>query len=117
MSDMTKAKTDLFDAETVAMAEFAHAMSHPARITILRHLMLHGAQTCGQIVEALPLAQATVSQHLKALRSAELVTATEDGPRVTYALSGERIRHFCHAFQAALGTAGMPGEITQTCHI
>jgi len=107
----------LFDAETVAMADFARAMSHPARIAILRRLMEEGAQTAGQLVAALPLAQATVSQHLRALREAELVVATEAGTRITYALEGARIRHFCHAFQQALGTAGVPTEAMRACHI
>ncbi|MDP0500755.1 MAG: metalloregulator ArsR/SmtB family transcription factor [Verrucomicrobiota bacterium JB022] len=114
---MTRTKANLFDAETTAMADFARAMSHPARIAILRRLMELGPQTAGQLVEALPLAQATVSQHLKALREAELVTATEEGPRVTYRLQGARIRHFCHAFQQALGTAGVPTEAMLACHV
>ncbi len=68
-----------------AVATIAKALSHPARVAILRTLATRPC-ICGEIVDVLPLAQATVSQHLKVLRSAGLITGTVDGPRSCYQL-------------------------------
>jgi len=75
------------DGEVVA---FAKALAHPARVAILRTLATRSC-VCGEIVEVLPLAQATVSQHLKVLRTAGLVSGTVDGPRSCYALDREGV--------------------------
>jgi ArsR family transcriptional regulator len=96
---------DEFTPEQVALADFARALSHPARIAILTFLQEHGQASCGQIVEALPLAQATVSQHLRAMREAGLLIAESCGPRVCYSLDCDNIKSFCHSFQCTLGTA------------
>ena len=68
------------------LARLARALAHPARVRIVRLLARRGTCVCGQIVLDLPLAQATVSQHLKVLRSAGLVRGEVDGPRVCYCL-------------------------------
>ncbi|MEM8601289.1 MAG: metalloregulator ArsR/SmtB family transcription factor, partial [Bacteroidota bacterium] len=57
-----------------------------------------GTCVCGEIVEVLPLAQSTVSQHLKVLREAGLVQGTVDGPRTCYCLKGESLRRVQSAF-------------------
>ena len=72
------------DAET---ARLARALGHPARVAILRMLIERGECICGQIVLGLPLAQATVSQHLKVLKEAGLVRGEVDGPRVCYCVN------------------------------
>ena len=69
------------DAET---ARLARALGHPARVAILRMLIERGECICGQLVLGLPLAQATVSQHLKVLKEAGLIRGEVDGPRVCY---------------------------------
>lgn len=66
------------------LATLAKALGHPARVAILRSLARDGACVCGEIVEMLPLAQATVSQHLKVLKDADLIEGEVDGPRVCY---------------------------------
>lgn len=71
-------------AEEREIAALARALGHPARVRILRLLIERGECICGQIVEVLPLAQATVSQHLKVLKEAGLVRGEVDGPRVCY---------------------------------
>ncbi len=88
------------------LAEFAGALAHPARIAIIKLLQEHGELPCGQIVEALPLAQATVSQHLKALSRVGLLQLRHCGKRVCYSIDCERVQMFCHHFQCTLGTAG-----------
>jgi ArsR family transcriptional regulator len=76
------------------MARFARALAHPARVAILRLLMERGECICGTIVEQLPLAQATVSQHLKVLKEAGLIQGEIDGPRVCYCVNPKAVSRF-----------------------
>ena len=71
-----------------ALVAVARALAHPARLEILRTLAGRGTCVCGQIVDVLPLAQSTVSQHLRVLREAGLVCGESDGPRTCYCLDG-----------------------------
>jgi ArsR family transcriptional regulator len=68
------------------LAAFAKAIAHPTRVRILRMLAQKEARMCSHIVDELPLAQSTVSEHLRILRSAGLVQASEHGPRVGYCI-------------------------------
>ena len=77
------------DAE---LARLAKALAHPARVAILKRLLAHGECVCGEIVSGLPLAQATVSQHLKVLKEAGLVQGEVDGPRVCYCVNPKAVR-------------------------
>jgi len=72
-------------------ALLARALGHPARVAILRLLLARGDCVCGKIVDFLPLAQATVSQHLKVLKQAGLVRGEIDGPRVCYCANPEAL--------------------------
>jgi ArsR family transcriptional regulator len=80
-----------FDEE---LAELARALSHPARVAIVRHLARRGTCVCGEIVNVLPLAQATVSQHLKVLKEAGLVQGEVDGPRMCYCVTPGTVKRF-----------------------
>ena len=73
------------------LALLAKALGHPARVRILRLLLSRDACYCGQIVDEIPLAQATVSQHLKVLKDAGLVTGEIEGLRTCYCASRERL--------------------------
>lgn len=66
------------------LARLAKAIAHPARVTILRMLVRHEGCIVGDIVDELPLAQSTISQHLKQLKDAGLIRGEVDGPRVCY---------------------------------
>ena len=68
-----------------ALARLCKALAHPARVTIARALASSSCR-CADIVDSLPLAQSTVSQHLKIMREAGLVAGTIDGPRTCYGL-------------------------------
>lgn len=68
----------------IQLARLAKALGHPARVAILRLLIRREACVCGEIVDELPLAQSTVSQHLKLLKEAGLIHGEVDGPRVCY---------------------------------
>ena len=74
------------------LAALAKAIGHPARIHILRFLARKTACVCGDIVEELPLAQSTVSQHLKVLKEAGLIRGEVDGPRICYCIEPRTLR-------------------------
>jgi ArsR family transcriptional regulator len=74
------------------LAALAKAIAHPARVQILRILVRKTACICGDIVDELPLAQSTVSQHLKVLKEAGLIRGEVDGPRVCYCIEPRALR-------------------------
>jgi ArsR family transcriptional regulator len=77
------------DAE---LAAFAKALAHPTRVRILRLLARKEARMCSHIVDELPLAQSTVSEHLRILRAARLVRTNESGPCVGYCIVPSQLR-------------------------
>lgn len=74
------------------LAALAKAMGHPARVQIVRLLVRRSSCVCGDIVDELPLAQSTVSQHLKVLKEAGLIRGEVDGPRVCYCIEPRTLR-------------------------
>ncbi|TWU37767.1 putative HTH-type transcriptional regulator YgaV [Novipirellula aureliae] len=82
-------------------AALAWAIAHPARVQIVRLLIGREACVCGEIVDQLPLAQSTVSQHLKILKESGLVEGEVDGPKVCYCINPERLEQL-KAFVAKL---------------
>jgi ArsR family transcriptional regulator len=76
------------------LALLCKALAHPARLQILEYLESIDACICGDIVNILPLAQSTVSQHLKILKEASLVEGEIDGPRTCYSLNRETLLLF-----------------------
>jgi ArsR family transcriptional regulator, arsenate/arsenite/antimonite-responsive transcriptional repressor len=74
------------------LALLAKAIGHPARVQILRLLVREESCICGDIVDELPLAQSTVSQHLKVLKDAGLIRGEIDGPRVGYCIEPRTLR-------------------------
>jgi Predicted transcriptional regulators len=77
------------------LARLCKALGHPVRIQILKFLAtLNSACMCGDIVNILPLAQSTVSQHLKVLKDAELILGEIDGPRTCYYLNRAKLASF-----------------------
>lgn len=80
------AKSEEFSVKDNRVARFAKALSHPARVAILRLLIQKQACVCGDIVDELPLSQSTVSQHLKELKEAGLIKGDIEGTRVCYCI-------------------------------
>jgi ArsR family transcriptional regulator, arsenate/arsenite/antimonite-responsive transcriptional repressor len=74
------------------LARLTKAIGHPARVRILRILSRKQARVCSQIVDELPLAQSTVSEHLRILKEAGLVVCSQDGPRAGYCISLDGLR-------------------------
>src|ERR1700759_4198168 len=83
---MGATKNELFTNEQNKVAAMAKAIAHPARITILQELLKANACICGDLVEELGLAQATISQHLKELKNAGLIQGTIEGTSVCYCI-------------------------------
>lgn len=84
---MAVAKTQSFTSDDIWLADIAKALSHPARIKILKILTELNSCMVGSIVNQLPLAQATVSQHLKELKRVGLISGEIDGPKVCYCVN------------------------------
>jgi ArsR family transcriptional regulator len=95
---MVLSRKEEFPERDLKLAEWCKALSHPARIAILRNLASRGECICGDLVIDLPLAQSTVSQHLKALKVAGLVQGEVDGPRSRYCVNRKNFEKFIKAF-------------------
>jgi len=84
---MALARTEDFSKMETDISEFAKALSHPAKIAILTTLARRRECICGELVIDLPLAQSTVSQHLKVLKDLGLIRGEVDGPRSKYCIN------------------------------
>jgi len=93
-------KKEEFGVKEQSLAAFAKAISHPARIAILHLLARKNECICGEIVEVLPLAQSTVSQHLKELKAAALIIGETDGPRSCYCINWKAFEKFNGEFNS-----------------
>lgn len=82
-------KSEIFTAEQNQLAQMLKALAHPARIAILQELMKSKTCICGDLVNELGLAQATISQHLKELKTAGIIQGTIEGVSVCYCINPE----------------------------
>ena len=89
---MAYSKKNEFTQEDTWLADVAKALSHPARIRILKILTEMNVCMCGDIVELLPLSQSTVSQHLKELKRVGLIHGDIEGPKVCYCVNNENLQ-------------------------
>ncbi|MBX7151246.1 metalloregulator ArsR/SmtB family transcription factor [bacterium] len=88
---MAISKAHEFEKDEIKLAELAKALSHPARIAILKKLAEDNVCICGELVSDLPLAQSTVSQHLKELKRVGLVRGEIEGPKSSYCINPDTI--------------------------
>ena len=92
-------KADQFPEKLATLAEQAKALSHPARLSILQILTARDTCICGDLVDELGLAQATISQHLKELKTAGLIQGTIDGTSVCYCIDPKAWKQYKEAFE------------------
>jgi predicted transcriptional regulator len=85
-------KTEIFSEEQNKLAVMLKAIAHPARIAILQEIIKANACICGDLVNELGLAQATISQHLKELKNAGLIEGTIEGVSVCYCIHADNWR-------------------------
>ncbi len=98
-------KSEMFTQAQNELAVMAKALGHPARIAIIEYLLKAESCICGDIVDVLPLAQPTVSQHLKELKNAGLIKGNISGTAICYCIDEEgfeKIKSFFDHIQHAL---------------
>jgi ArsR family transcriptional regulator, arsenate/arsenite/antimonite-responsive transcriptional repressor len=98
---MKKARPRI-DERSHELAAMCKALAHPARVAILELLIERNTCICGDIVDVLPLAQSTVSEHLRVLKEAGFIRGEIDGPRVCYCINHDALR----AFRAHISSLG-----------
>jgi predicted transcriptional regulator len=85
-------KTEAFTVDQNELATICKALGHPARIAIIQHLLKVDSCICGDIVDELPLAQATISRHLKELKAVGIIKGTIEGTSINYCIDATRWR-------------------------
>lgn len=93
-------KSEIFTKEQNYLASIAKVLAHPARIAIIQELIKLESCVCGDLVTEIGLAQATVSQHLKELKSIELIQGTIDGTSVCYCINSKKWEELQSQFAA-----------------
>lgn len=87
---MTSGKNEKFSKDDIRVARFAKALSHPARIAILRQLATLEVCSFNEISKELPLADSTVSQHITELKNAGIISGRADPPNVKYSINFDK---------------------------
>lgn len=93
-------KTEIFNDKQNKLAQMMKALAHPARIAIIQHLLKSQACICGDLVEELGLAQATISQHLKELKNVGLIQGTIEGTSICYCIDPKVWKQYKAAFDS-----------------
>ena len=102
-------KSEIFTDNQNKLAGMMKALAHPARIAIIQHLFRINACICGDLVEELGLAQATISQHLKELKNAGLIQGTIVGASVCYCIDPKNWNKYKKELEAFFG--GFKGAV------
>ncbi len=97
-------KTEIFSKEQNELATLLKAMAHPARIAILNKIISSNACICGDLVDELGLAQATISQHLKELKNAGIIQGTIEGVKTCYCIEPKTWKRLQNQFTAFTAT-------------
>ena len=95
-------KTDIYTKEQNEVAQIAKTLGHPARIAILQQLFKADTCICGDLVNEIGLAQATISQHLKELKSMGLIKGSISGTSICYCIDEEKWNEIKQIFTALL---------------
>jgi ArsR family transcriptional regulator len=107
-------KKSEFLSDEIILSDFARTLGHPARIAILKTLAKREECICGEIVEVLPLAQSTVSQHLKELKNMGLIQGKVNGPKSCYCIHWEQLEKYLNDF-TIMGNDLLSLKPTKTC--
>jgi len=106
---MGTSKTEIFTDHQNELAKLAKALANPARIAIIEFLVKTNACFCGDIVEEIGLAQATVSQHLKELKNAGIIMGNVEGTSICYCINPETWKDLTGSFN------GLFRSVTKSC--
>lgn len=107
---MAQNKKEEFKKSDLELADFAKAISHPARVAILKTISKKNMCICGEIVDVLPLSQSTVSQHLKELLKSGLIHGTIDGTKSCYCINWKAFAKFANEFNDFFNSAKSKAE-------
>lgn len=102
---MGRTKTEFYNSQQIQLAEVAKALGHPARIAILQHLLSVQSCICGDLVQEIGLAQATISQHLKEMKKIGLIKGDVEGTKVCYCIDANRYKVIQTYFSELFGQA------------
>jgi DNA-binding transcriptional ArsR family regulator len=97
-------KSSIYTEEQNRVAAYAKVLGHPARIAILQELIERQACVCGELVTEIGLAQATISQHLKELKNAEIIKGEIEGTSVCYCINAEKWKELSGVFKGLFGS-------------
>jgi len=95
---MGVSKLDNFTKQQNKLAQCAKALAHPARIAILEFMMKNPGCITSHLVENLPLAQATISQHLSELKKVGLIKGTIRAPKICYCIEEKKLQQIQKLF-------------------
>ncbi len=110
---MARTRSETYPDDLVELAAVARALAHPGRLQLLEAIAARRSCVCGELVDLMPLAQSTVSQHLKELKEAGLVQGVTDGPRTCYCVDEGKLAAVGATFArlfARLGCCAGSGE-------
>jgi len=107
-NNMAYAKSTLFSAEFQKRSELYKALAHPARVAILKYLAETRTCITGDIADELPLSRTTVTQHLKELKDAGLITGTTEGIKTCYCLNLDKIKELKEMSEAFMAEINIP---------
>ncbi len=97
---MGASKLSIHTHEQIKMAQFAKVFAHPARVAILQYIASQDSCICGDIVDKVGLAQATISQHLQVIKQAGLLKGSFEGKSICYCLDVDRFKQMQHLFNS-----------------
>lgn len=106
---MGASKSEFFSDQQNELASLFKAISHPARVAIIEYLLKVDSCICGDIVNELPLAQPTVSQHLKELKNVGIINGNVEGTAICYCLNPETMKKLENYF------SGISKELKTKC--
>lgn len=95
-------KSEIFTKEQNDIAKIAKVLGHPARIAILQHLFKKNSCICGDLVNAVGLAQPTISQHLKELKNVGIIKGTIEGTSICYCINSKNWKNIQQKIAAFL---------------
>jgi len=101
---MGATKQEIHNKNATEIANMAKVFAHPARVAILQHISNQDSCICNDLVEEIGLAQATISQHLKVINDAGLLTGNFQGKSLCYCLNVERFQEFQELFNSFFNT-------------
>lgn len=112
---MGASKTTIFSDQDNRLADLAKALAHPARVAIVNYLALQKSCICKDIVEEIPLAQPTISQHLRVLKNAGLIQGSIEGTAICYCLNPEGLSELLGFGQRLLAAIACDSEDANCC--